>query len=436
MRNLLKLSSLLITLLLSVTTVKGSDCFITADSAVTVNNWTYKLQGSAAENWELLPEVLAAAPHDLLVTDFARFGDEDSKFTPLEVSRIEHSYSDWGGDGHRKVVLAYISIGEASDFRSYWNPAWTDDGTASGNLTGDAPEWLGPVDPDWPESRKVRYWMTGWQDIIFNDSGTGWLDQVVAQGFDGAYLDIIDAYYFWFEQGELSELDAAQRMIDFVVAISQHARQTNPSFIIFPQNEPGILDVVKIADPQRYAAYVAAINGIGVEDTYFFGDADENNPYNPQQFIIQKLKDDFLANGLPVFTVDYVNTTNKVQQFYTVAVSDGFYPYAAPTRDLDEIGPVGPGIPLPPENDCNTNGVPDDCDIASGTSLDANGNGIPDECETSCLGDLDGDNDVDQADLGLLLASYLLDAGGDLDGDGDTDQADLGILLAGYDQPC
>jgi hypothetical protein len=32
-------------------------------------------------------------------------------------------------------------------------------------------------------------------------------------------------------------------------------------------------------------------------------------------------------------------------------------------------------------NDCNGNGVPDDCDIADGTSEDANGNAIPDECE-------------------------------------------------------
>ncbi len=49
-----------------------------------------------------------------------------------------------------------------------------------------------------------------------------------------------------------------------------------------------------------------------------------------------------------------------------------------------------------------------------------------------CIADLTGDDQTDQGDLGLLLASYLVDAGGDLDGDGDTDQADLGILLADY----
>jgi Right handed beta helix region len=49
-----------------------------------------------------------------------------------------------------------------------------------------------------------------------------------------------------------------------------------------------------------------------------------------------------------------------------------------------------------------------------------------------CAGDLDGDGDTDQGDLGVLLAAYGLTGGGDLDGDGDTDQADLGVLLADY----
>jgi endonuclease/exonuclease/phosphatase family metal-dependent hydrolase len=50
-------------------------------------------------------------------------------------------------------------------------------------------------------------------------------------------------------------------------------------------------------------------------------------------------------------------------------------------------------------------------------------------------GDLDGDGDVDQSDLGILLANWGCSGGGcpgDCDGDGDTDQADLGILLANF----
>jgi hypothetical protein len=51
-------------------------------------------------------------------------------------------------------------------------------------------------------------------------------------------------------------------------------------------------------------------------------------------------------------------------------------------------------------------------------------------------GDLNGDGCVDLADLGILLASYEIDAGGDLDGDGDTDLSDLGILLANWGAGC
>jgi hypothetical protein len=53
----------------------------------------------------------------------------------------------------------------------------------------------------------------------------------------------------------------------------------------------------------------------------------------------------------------------------------------------------------------------------------------------ACPGDIDGDGDTDQADLGILLADWGCtgdDCVGDLDGDGDTDQADLGTLLADW----
>ncbi len=58
-----------------------------------------------------------------------------------------------------------------------------------------------------------------------------------------------------------------------------------------------------------------------------------------------------------------------------------------------------------------------------------------------CFGDLDGDNDVDVADLAQLLESYGECSGmsyydGDLDGDGDVDLADLAELLSVYGTIC
>ena len=56
-----------------------------------------------------------------------------------------------------------------------------------------------------------------------------------------------------------------------------------------------------------------------------------------------------------------------------------------------------------------------------------------------CRGDLDGDYDIDQADLGILLADWGCTGGncpGDCDNDGDTDQSDLGVLLARWGMTC
>jgi hypothetical protein len=47
--------------------------------------------------------------------------------------------------------------------------------------------------------------------------------------------------------------------------------------------------------------------------------------------------------------------------------------------------------------DCNGNGIPDECDIADGTSTDCNTNAIPDECED--LADCDGNGTPDLCEL-------------------------------------
>jgi hypothetical protein len=64
-----------------------------------------------------------------------------------------------------------------------------------------------------------------------------------------------------------------------------------------------------------------------------------------------------------------------------------------------------------------------------------------DEFDSHCLGDLDGDGNVDLTDLAALLSSYGATGGmtyedGDLDGDGDVDLTDLATLLGVYGTTC
>jgi len=69
--------------------------------------------------------------------------------------------------------------------------------------------------------------------------------------------------------------------------------------------------------------------------------------------------------------------------------------------------------------DCNINDIPDECDIADGTSHDWDENCIPDECQCSgwaccellfdgpvCEGDADGNGVVDTLDVGAIMASF------------------------------
>ncbi len=159
-------------------------------------NWGYQLQGKNGA--PLSSTALARPPHDLLVIDFSRDGSNAGAFSPTQVSAMI------AGDPNR-VLVSYISIGEISEFRDEWSGSWTTNGKADAPLSASAPDFIGPVNPDWPESRKVRYWDQGWQSLIYNDSKTGWLDKIVGDGFDAAYLEIVDAFYFWGAEAKASE---------------------------------------------------------------------------------------------------------------------------------------------------------------------------------------------------------------------------------------
>jgi parallel beta-helix repeat protein len=115
---------------------------------------------------------------------------------------------------------------------------------------------------------------------------------------------------------------------------------------------------------------------------------------------------------------------------------------AVPTDefDLDDDGDAAE--PLPFELDGNPRFIddPDTTDTGNGTSPIVDMGAYEFQTDGGCAGDVDGDGDTDQSDLGLLLVSYekppddpLFDPRADLDGDGEVGQPDLGILLADYE---
>ena len=120
---------------------------------------------------------LAATPYDALVIDLYY---DDAPLTTDEVARLQQK-----PQGGRRLVLAYLSVGEAADYRPYWQEAW--EGSAT------RPDWIAKSNPDWPGSYRVRYWTDEWKRILYG-SETSYLDQIMAAGFDGAFLDVMDAW--------------------------------------------------------------------------------------------------------------------------------------------------------------------------------------------------------------------------------------------------
>jgi cysteinyl-tRNA synthetase len=89
-------------------------------------------------------------------------------------------------NGGKRLVISYMSIGEAETYRYYWQSSWE-----PGN-----PEWLVMENPQWAGNYKVKYWEPEWQDIIYGNENS-YLQQILDAGFDGAYLDIIDGFDFF-----------------------------------------------------------------------------------------------------------------------------------------------------------------------------------------------------------------------------------------------
>lgn len=261
-----------------------------------VDDFTYQLQN-------VDPAAIGASTFDLAIVDVSRDGTEAGRWTADDLALM------------RKVpkrLLAYLSIGEAEDYRGYWKREW--DANRDGKPDKGAPAWLGHVNPDWAGNYKVRYWDADWQKIVFEE-----LDRVVKAGFDGVYLDIIDAYEFWTDR-KTAERD----MVEFVKAIAARARASSAAFAVFPQNGDGLA---------AHRDYVDVVTGIGREDLFF--DGDKRQPAGETREAAANL-DVFRKAGKLVLVTEYPTKKDAVDEVYRRAKERGFVPYAT-GRALDKL---------------------------------------------------------------------------------------------------
>ncbi|OLS21057.1 MAG: hypothetical protein HeimC2_33310 [Candidatus Heimdallarchaeota archaeon LC_2] len=270
--------------------------FVSTTSSIASSNfssWGYQLQ-----NYDL--DDLRLSDYDILVLDYSKDGTDDEQFTSTEIETIRT-----GKEGRK--ILSYISIGEAEDYRFYWDPNWLES----------SPEWLDESNPAWPGNYKVKYWIAEWQEII-----KVYLQKILDIGFDGIYLDIIDAYEFY----ENTVTNSDTLMIDFVEGISNFTRAQVSEFMIIPQNGETIVN----------DRYLQIVDGIAREEVYVIATNEKRDV--DETIEIEGYLDQFLDVGKIVMVVDYASSEDLIE-FATSSASAKGYLSLATDVDLDHLGP-------------------------------------------------------------------------------------------------
>lgn len=283
-----------------------------------VTSWLYVLGDLGAAD----KAKISASEAGLVVIDATDFsGNVPRPHAPSDLDALR--------GGTPKLLLSYLSIGEAEDYRPYWRSDWA----------AHPPDFLSAANPEWPDNHLVKYWHPAWQDIIFRA-----VDDGLRAGFDGFYLDIVDAFEAWEAAAPDAGIDYRHEMVQFVAAIDAHATATlrrlgeHRDVVLIAQNGESLVE-----DP----TYRAHVDGQAKEDLRFaylqgrgsgFGPVSEDAYAESVRYL-----DKALAAGLKVFLVEYLTPFRQVQYAdllqaeLAMAHTKGMAVYVAQDRDLTRV---------------------------------------------------------------------------------------------------
>lgn len=135
-----------------------------------VKNLLYLINPSFSTKQQFL-QAVQATNYDLVLIDLY-FNEE--VLTAEDVASLKIK-----ANGGSRLVICYMSIGEAEDYRYYWSSL---DKTL-----------LCKENPDWKGNFAVKYWETDWKSVIYGNDQS-YTKKILDAGFNGVYLDIIEAY--------------------------------------------------------------------------------------------------------------------------------------------------------------------------------------------------------------------------------------------------
>lgn len=299
-----------------------------------VKTWAIQLQdinqGDAVDK-------LADSRYDLLVLDPTRtdwlsgYQDFDTK------SMVQRLKETGGGNLSKKIVIAYVNIGEAENWQWYWT--WSRTWPEGEGKPSDWPDYIITSDPDgWEGNYPVAYWDPGWQDIIIYGQNqnsepygdyTSALDEIIKDGFDGIYMDWVAGYEepSVIEKAGEDGKDASVEMVNFIHKIRTYCQMRKPGFIIIQQNGSSLA----IKDSGLFN-YIDAISQESIWYGASGGFSDWNDPSGYDEKNDELLTDYYVANlnnylkaGMPVLDVEYA--VNFASDAYGKSKEKGYITY-------------------------------------------------------------------------------------------------------------
>jgi cysteinyl-tRNA synthetase, unknown class len=315
-----------------------------------VKYFAYQIQGLAQPG---AVDALVSSRYDMVVVEPTRTGSdaEAAGFdTRTMVARLKRSAANDGV--HRKLVIAYVDIGEAENWRWYWT--WKDKWEQGPRPASLPPFILGP-DPDgWTGNFPVAYWDPRWKDLIIYGPRTtapsggprrdfaSALDEVLIDGFDGIYLDWVEGFSHppVIEAARRQQRDPAGEMVAFIREIRAVARTRTPGFLVIQQNGARLGTL----RPEIFET----VDAIGQEEVWYDGVATDrwddprgvDHPIDRAQTeeLVKNLRA-YQAACVPVFDIEYALA--NAADAYARSYAQGYVPYVT-RRSLSALTTTPP----------------------------------------------------------------------------------------------
>lgn len=195
---------------------------------------------------------------------------------------------------HGCKVFAYVSLGEAEGYRSYFKHM--------------DKKLIVHENPQWEDNWFVEYWKQEWHNVI-----VGHARKVLAGGYDGLFLDKLDA---WGDHPDEDEVKCQKRMANLIKVLGENLPDT-----LFIGNAPG--EVTQFLDP-------GDLHAILKEELFF-----ENGKPRSDEQIREDLEP---YKKYPVLLIEYVLATPKVTRASELARGYG-YPvfFGDPDQNLNYV---------------------------------------------------------------------------------------------------